>query len=215
MSSANDTSSAVPSTTEEVRRAYNENASLYALFEPIAEYLGLRRVRRRLLRQAEGEVLEVAVGTGLNLPHYPAGCRITAVDISEAMLERAGRRAESLGLQVDFHQMNAEGLDVPTGRFDTVVSTMTLCTFIEPMRALREMSRVCKSDGRILLMEHGRSNVGWIARWQDRREEKHAEQLGCHWNREPQEIVRQAGLKLIQSQIHFFGIFHEIVILAE
>lgn len=106
-------SSAVPSTTEEIRRAYNENASVYALFEPIAEYLGLRRVRRRLLRQATGEVLEVAVGTGANLPYYPGGCRITAVDVSEAMLERAESRAEPLGRPVDFRRMDAEGLGFP------------------------------------------------------------------------------------------------------
>lgn len=203
--------SAVPSTVDEVRAAYNENASTYALVESIPEYLGLRRIRRRLIQQAESKVLEVAVGTGLNLPYYASDCRLTAVDISEAMLERAERRAESLGLQVDFRQMKAEELDFPDNHFDTIVSTMTLCTFIEPVKALREMSRVCKPDGRILLMEHGRSSTGPIARFQDRWEEKHAEQMGCHWNREPVEIAQEAGLELIQAQTHFFGVFHEIV----
>ncbi len=203
----------IPTTTEEVRRAYNENASLYALFEPMAEYLGLRRIRRRLLRQATGDVLEVAVGTGANLPYYPDGCRITAVDISEAMLKRAQRRAGKLHLQVGFHRMNAEAHDFPNGHFDTVVSTMTLCTFIDPIEALREMSRVCKPEGKILLMEHGRSRWEWIARWQDQREEKHAKQVGCHWNRESLEIAEAAGLTIIHARRHFFGIFHELAAL--
>ena len=201
----------IPRTTEEVRQAYDENASIYALFEPIAEYLGLRRLRRRLLQQARGEVLEVAVGTGANLPHYPADCRITAVDVSEAMLGRAEKRAQKLKLNAEFHQTDAEDLDFPTDHFDTVTSTMTLCTFINPASALREMSRVCKPDGKILLMEHGRSSTEWIARWQDRREHQHAKQVGCHWNREPLEIATEAGLDVMRTQRHFFGIFHEIV----
>ncbi len=201
----------IPTTTEEVRQAYNENASLYALFEPVAEYLGLRRIRRHLLQQATGDVLEVAVGTDANLRHYPKDCRLTAVDLSAAMLERAQRRTEKLRLQVDFRQMDAEHLDFPAGRFDTVTSTMTLCTFIDPVAALGEMSRVCKPGGRILLMEHGRSSTGWIARWQNRREDKHARQFGCHWNRESLEIAEAAGLTITHAQRHFFGIFHEIV----
>ena len=143
----------MPATTEEIRRAYNQNASVYALFEPVAEYLGLRRLRSRLIRQAEGEVLEVAVGTGANLCWYPEDCRITAVDLSEAMLEQAQQQAGELKLPVDFRRMDAEHLDFPDDHFDTVLSTMTLCTFIDPVSALHEMSRVCKPEGKILLMD--------------------------------------------------------------
>lgn len=203
--------STVPSTTEEVRQAYNENASKYSFVENIPEYLGLRRIRHRLIQQAEGEVLEVAVGTGLNLPHYTSDCRVTAIDISEAMLERAEHRAATLDVQVDLQQMNAEELEFPDNHFDTVTSTMTLCTFIEPVQVLREMSRVCKPHGRILLMEHGRSSAGILGRFQDRWEETHAKEMGCHWNREPVEIAQEAGLELMQAQRHFFGVFHEIV----
>ncbi len=205
----------IPSTTAEVRRAYDENASLYALFEPVAEYLGLRRVRRRLLRQATGDVLEVAVGTGANLRYYPRDCRLAAVDVGGAMLEHARRRAEKQRLNVDFRRMDAEALDFPDDHFDTVVSTMTLCTFIDPIAALQEMSRVCKPGGKILLMEHGRSCWGWLARWQDRREYQHAKQVGCHWNREPLELAEAAGLEVVYARRHFSGIFHEMVILAE
>ena len=206
--------SQIPTTTEEVRQAYEENASAYALVGPVVEYLGLGRLRRRLLRKASGDVLEVAVGTGANLRHYPEGCRLTAVDISEAMMEHAKQQAGKLDRQVDFRLMDAEHLDFPSDHFDTVVSTMTVCTFIHPVTALQEMSRVCKPDGKILLLEHGRSSIAWIARWQDRREARHADKTGCHWNREPLALAREAGLKPATSRRSFFGIFHEIVVNA-
>lgn len=201
----------IPRTTEEVRQAYDANASLYALFEPVAEYLGLRRLRRRLLQKASGDVLEVAVGTGANLRYYPRGCRITAVDISEAMLTHARREADRRDLQVDFRLMDAEQLDFPDNHFDTVASAMTVCTFIRPVAALQEMNRVCKPDGKILLLEHGRSSTGWIAKWQDRGEARHAEKTGCHWNREPLALVKESGLNPVSSRRSFFGVFHEII----
>ena len=109
---------------------------------------------------------------------------------------------------IRFLTMDAETLAFPDRCFDTVVSSLTVCTFPEPAAALREMARVCRPDGRILLLEHGRSDVEWLGRWQDHRADRHAKALGCRWNREPLDLVRQAGLKLIASQRLFFGIFH-------
>jgi methyltransferase OMS1 len=76
--------------------------------------------------------------------------------------------------------------------------------------ALEEMARVCRTDGKIVLLEHGRSNREWLGRWQDKRADRHAKQLGCHWNRETLELVRQAGLKVQNSRRVFFGVFHQI-----
>ena len=197
-------------TTEEIKRKYDESASKYARIEPIQEYLGVRRLRRRLLRRASGEVLEVACGTGANFPYYPKEYTLTAVDVSPAMVEIAQRRAEKLGLDVDFRIMDAETLAFPDERFETVVSTLTLCTFPDPVAALSEMERVCREDGRILLLEHGRSNNRLVGRLQDVREDAHARQFGCHWNREPLDLVEQAGLRPIAARRTFLGIFHEI-----
>jgi ubiquinone/menaquinone biosynthesis C-methylase UbiE len=87
---------------------------------------------------------------------------------------------------------------------------LSTCTFPDPIQALREMSRVCRRDGRILLVEHGRSDRGWAARYQDRRAEAHARMIGCHWNREPLELVRQAGLQVTRADRRFLGVFHSI-----
>ena len=104
--------------------------------------------------------------------------------------------------------MDAESLAFPSHTFDTVVSALTVCTFANPVAALREMARVCRADGRLLLLEHGRSDREWLGRWQDRRADRHAKTLGCRWNREPLELVRQAGLGVIAARRVFFGIFH-------
>lgn len=195
---------------EEIRQKYDAIAGRYDLLEGIPELLGLRRLRRRLLSRARGEVLEVAVGTGKNLPHYPPGCRVTGVDISPGMLAVARRRARALGREVELHVMEATRLAFPDRHFDTVVSTLSTCTFPDPVAALREMGRVCRAGGRVLLLEHGRSDRRWLGAWQDRTAEGHARALACHWNRRPDRLVAEAGLRVYRLQRHFFGIFYQI-----
>jgi len=195
---------------EEIRQRYNTLAPWYDLMEGALEWLGLSRLRQRLLQRTSGAVLEIAAGTGKNLCYYPKSCRITAVDFSSAMLQIARRRADRLGLNGRFLVMDAEALAFRNGYFDTVLSSLALCTFPDPVRALQEMARVCRADGRILLLEHGRSDREWLGRWQDRRADRHVKALGCRWNREPLDLVRQAGLKPIAAQRIFLGIFHLI-----
>jgi len=197
-------------TTEELKEKYDASARWYDLVDAPQEQLVVKKLRRRLLRRASGEVLEVAAGRGANLPHYPEGCRVTAVDVSPAMLEIAEMRAEKLGLYVDFRLMDAEDLGFPDATFETVVSSLTVCTFPNPVTVLKGMARVCKPDGHILLLEHGRSDRAWLGRFQDLREESHAKQLGCYWNREPLELVEQANLVTVYARRTFLGIFHEI-----
>ena len=201
---------AVQLTSQEISQKYNRFARWYDLVEGIPDLLGVRRLRQRLLEQASGIILEVAVGTGKNLPCYPSSSQITAVDLSEKMLHGARKRADRLSLNAAFIVTDAEALPFSDKSFDTVVSSLTTCTFPNPVIALQEMGRVCRPGGRILLLEHGRSEREWIGRWQDRKAGRHAKQLGCHWNREPLKLVRQAGLKVIQAQRVFFGIFHQI-----
>lgn len=197
-------------TTEEIQRKYNDFASKYAVMERVQELLGVRKLRQRLLRRASGEVLEVACGTGANLPYYSQECSITAIDVSPAMVAIANQRAEKWEPDIEFRIMDAERLAFSAESFDTVVSSLTVCTFPDPIAALEEMQRVCRENGRILLLEHGRSDNRFVSRFQDVREEAHAKRLGCHWNREPLELVQRAGLNPITTRRTFLGIFHEI-----
>jgi ubiquinone/menaquinone biosynthesis C-methylase UbiE len=197
-------------TSREISEKYDRFARWYDLVEGVPDVLGVRKLRRRLLRHASGNVLEVAVGTGKNLTYYPPGCRIIAVDVSREMLDIAQKHATNLSLDVSFLLADAEALPFSDKSFETVVSSLTTCTFPNPVAALQEMARVCKIEGRVLLLEHGRSDREWLGRWQDRREDSFAKQLGCHWNGKPLELVRKAGLKINNSRRVFFGVFHTI-----
>ncbi len=197
-------------TSREISEKYNRFARWYDWVESVPEVLGVRRLRRRLLQRASGRILEVAVGTGKNLSYYPRGCRIIAVDVSAKMLNIARHRAAKLLIDVSFLLADAEALPFRDKSFDTVVSSLTTCTFPNPVAALREMARVSRTGGKILLLEHGRSDREWLARWQDWRDEPHSKQLGCHWNREPLKLAHEAGLMVVRAYRTFFGIFHVV-----
>jgi ubiquinone/menaquinone biosynthesis C-methylase UbiE len=198
---------AVKFTSQEVSRKYDRFARWYDWLEGIPDLLGLSRLRRRLLRRASGRVLEVAVGTGKNLKFYPSNCRITALDVSNEMLNVARERAAKLSMDISFSLADAEALPFPAHCFDTVISSLSTCTFSNPVGTLEEMARVCRTEGKILLLEHGRSDRERLGHWQDRHADKFARPLGCHWNREPLKLVRQAGLKIVEAKRVFFGIF--------
>ena len=201
---------AVELTSREVSEKYDRFARWYDWVAGAPDLLGVSRLRRRLLQRASGRVLEVGVGTGKNLAHYPPGCRIVAVDLSSEMLKVARNRAAKLSKDIVFLIADAENLPFRGNSFDTVVSSLSTCTFPNPVGALEEMKRVCQPEGRVLLLEHGRSDRERLGRWQDRHAEQVAKPLGCHWNREPLDNVRKAGLRVTSARRFFFGIFHQI-----
>ncbi len=199
-----------PLTHREISQKYDRFARWYDWVEGIPEVLGVNRLRQATMQRASGKVLEVAIGTGKNLPYYPSGCRIIGVDASRAMLAVAQKRASRLQLEISFLLANAEVLPFADETFDTVVSSLSTCTFPDPVAALKEMARVCRRTGKVLLLEHGRSDRDWLARFQDRTADRHAKQLGCHWNRNSLDLVRRAGLKINEAQRVFFGIFSQV-----
>ncbi|MBI4249074.1 MAG: methyltransferase domain-containing protein [Elusimicrobia bacterium] len=196
---------------EEIRRKYDALASWYDLLVSVPENMaGAGRLRRKLAARARGDVLEIAAGTGRSLSGFPPGCRLTAVDLSPKMLAVARRRAGRLGLEVRFREMDAEALDFPDASFDTVVSCLGLCTYLDPLAALRQMARVCRPTGRLLLLEHGVSDRPWLGRLQNQWADRHAKALGCRWNREPLDLFKRAGLRLLAAERSFLGVFYLI-----
>ncbi|MGH7930484.1 MAG: class I SAM-dependent methyltransferase [Candidatus Binatia bacterium] len=197
-------------TPREISQKYDRFARWYDWVEGIPDLLGLSRLRRQILRHASGKILEVAVGTGKNLAHYPPDSRIIALDLSREMLNVARERAVKLPMKVSFCLADAEALPFANNSFDTVVSSLSTCTFPDPVAALKEIARVCQPQGKVLLLEHGRSDRDWFARWQDRHAEQFAKPLGCHWNRKTLELIEDAGLRVVRARQTFFGIFHQI-----
>jgi ubiquinone/menaquinone biosynthesis C-methylase UbiE len=197
-------------TSQEISEKYNQFARWYDWVEDITDLLGVSRLRLQLLRNVSGRILEIAVGTGKNLKFYPCGCEIVAVDISQEMINVARRRAARLSIKVSFLLADAEVLPFSDESFDTVVTSLSTCTFPDPVAALKEMARVCRPEGKVFLLEHGRSDREWFGRWQDRHADQFAKPLGCHWNRKTLELVKNAGLNVVSARRHFFGIFHRI-----
>jgi ubiquinone/menaquinone biosynthesis C-methylase UbiE len=197
----------------DLRRRYTGYAPAYDRITLIYELPLVRRLRRRLLRRARGKVLEVAAGTGLNLPHYPPECALTLSDMSPAMLLVARQRATALGRTADFAILDGEALPFPAATFDTVVASLSTCSFADPVAALREMARVCRPGGRVLLLEHGRSASPLLGRLQDRLADAWTATVGCRWNRRLLEMLAQAGLRIVQppdgfgSHTYLFGVF--------
>lgn len=194
-------------TKEEVREKYDEFARYYDLVEALPEFFGIRALRRDLASRARGRTLEVAAGSGKNFRLLPREIDLVAGDISRSMLQIADRKARKIGMPVEYAILDAEHLPFRDDSFDTILSTLSSCTFPDPIEAFREMSRVCKPDGRILLLEHGRSSVRLFAWYQDKRAWKQVQQLGCHWNREPVKLVQEAGLNLVDTRTYFFDVF--------
>lgn len=196
---------------ERIQKTYNRLASTYDRWTFLERYLlGLQRKRQQLLRRVEGNVLDVACGTGPNFSHFLSANSITAVDLSTGMLDVAHQKAADLGLTIDLKVMDAGQLEFEDDSFDVVVSALSTCTFPNPVEALREMARVVKPDGRILLLEHGRSKVGVFAHLQDRFAHSHFQETGCRWNQHPLDLVRQAGLAITEHDDSVFGVFHTI-----
>ena len=134
----------------------NELSGIYDDFAPrydrhirwLERIAGLREMRRELFQQACGDVLDVATGTGANYEFFPSSCTITGIDLSKEMLDFAKARASKLGRTVHLQSMNAEQIEYPSESFDTVASALSLCTIPDPVRALQEMSRVCRKNGK-------------------------------------------------------------------
>ena len=199
-------------TANKLQSAYDEIADQYEKKTWFDQHiLGVARLRKKLLSKATGKILDVACGTGQNLPLFAPNSEITAVDLSPKMLELARMNAIKHGLDVNLAVMDAEHLEFPDGSFDTVVSTLSTCTFPNPLKALQEIKRVCQPNGLILLLEHGHSNLTWFAKFQDRSEYQHyQDNAGCRWNQDPLDLVQSAGIKVLRSKRNILGMFHSM-----
>ena len=160
------------------------------------------RYRARVVPAARGRVLEMGIGSGLNLRFY--GGDVTAVvgvDPSPEMLRLARPKAAAAPFPVEFVNRPGEALPFDDAGFDSVVTTWTLCTIGEPLRALVEMRRVLKPDGELLFVEHGRSPDRGVEAWQDRLNPLWRRiGGGCNLNRRIDELVRAAGFRVARLE---------------
>jgi ubiquinone/menaquinone biosynthesis C-methylase UbiE len=176
---------------------FYENHILPHLINLAMRQRNLAAYRGRVVAAAEGNVLEVGIGSGLNLPFYSANVgRVIGLDPSPNLLVMARRARASFSLQVEFIEGSAESIPLQSASVDTVVTTWTLCSIPNPSQALREMRRVLKPGGHLLFVEHGRApdaNVRW---WQDRLTPAWKRVGGgCHLNRAIGSLIAGAGFQ--------------------
>ena len=158
-------------------------AALYDTVGKRSEEAGIREERHQLLAAARGTTIDVGSGTGLNVQHYPdAVTRLVLVEPDRHMRARLGRRVEALHPDAEIVDAPAEQLPFPDATFDTAVVTYVLCSVPDQQTALREIARVLKPDGRLLFLEHVRSDDPKVARRQDRIRPLY-NLVGCNPNR--------------------------------
>ncbi len=196
-----------------VRRKYDFIARLYDTLELPIEYGRHRAIRRRIFGGLSGTVLDAAVGTGRNMPFYPADARVVGIDFSRAMLGQAARRRERLGVGVELLEMDVLRTTFPDRHFDAIVATFLFCVLDETQQlpALKELGRICKPGGSIRILDYAypedpsnwavmRLWAPWV-RWV----------FGAAFDRDTEGYVAAAGLEMVERRFVFRDIIRLIV----
>jgi phosphatidylethanolamine/phosphatidyl-N-methylethanolamine N-methyltransferase len=196
-------------------RTYDRIAPLYDLLDGIYEHSWKRHLRAELFRHAKGHILDVGVGTGCNIPFYPEGSNVVGIDMSERMLERARDRARDLGQPMTLRSMNLLSLDFPDASFDTVTVTFVLLCLPDELQepALRELRRVTKPDGQILVLDYQLSSKPGLRLWMRCLSPWLKWAFAARFDATTERYVEEAGLIISRKQT-FMGDGVSMLVLA-
>ncbi|WP_164985078.1 class I SAM-dependent methyltransferase [Ammoniphilus sp. CFH 90114] len=188
--------------SERAIRIFDKQANSY---EKRRKKLQHAAERSRLLRHAEGKVLEVSVGAGNNFAFYPKGVQVVAADFSIKMIEKARVAAEDYDVDCEFFVSDVENLDFEENTFDTIVSTLSLCAYQHPEFVLQQFQKWAKPEAKVLLFEHGISTNSPYAWLQNRLDGLSMRLIGCHQNRDILQLMNNAGLQVDHLERMFLG----------
>jgi ubiquinone/menaquinone biosynthesis C-methylase UbiE len=197
--------------TERVRRIMDKEAPRYDRQMNFFDRVLFTGGREWLCGGADGEVLEIAVGSGRNLPMYPAGTPLTAIELSPEMLALAKQRAAEEGVEADLLSGDAQALEFPDGTFDTVVCCLALCTIPDPAMAVREAHRVLRPGGTFRALEHVRSPTRAVRGVQRALDPLSVRFAADHIVREPLDYLRPAGFEIERLERAKWGIVERVV----
>jgi ubiquinone/menaquinone biosynthesis C-methylase UbiE len=194
-----------PSKNVFIRKRYDRLAFIYDFLEKPLEWYRFAHWRARLTDRIVGDqVLEVGVGTGKNLPYYPRDVNITAIDFSRHMLKRARRRALVSGSTVQLQKMDVQRLAFHNNSFNTVFATFVFCSVPDPVAGLKELKRVCKPNGRLVLLEHMRPGNALLGLLFDAINPLVVRMMGANINRRTMENIKKAGWHILKEE-HLSG----------
>ena len=206
-----DPRAADPGGNERRRRQYAKAAPTYDKATNATERWLLGKEHRGwACSRARGETLEVAIGTGLNLPHYPPGVRLTGLDLTAEMLVLARRKAADLGRMLALAEGDAQSLPFADSTFDSVVSTYSMCSVPDERRTILEMKRVLRTGGQLILVDHVRSSVKplyWVQRLMELAPSRSRDEL----TRRPLAHVLAAGFTIEASDRLRAGVVERLV----
>lgn len=201
---------------DRIATIYNQIAPTWDQRQGLVERVAMGQpMREALVSHLRGDVLEIGTGTGPTLRLLAGNTLVTSftgLDLSSGMLAEARNHAGRLPFPVELSQGNAESLPFADACFDTVTTSLTLCTVPDPARALHEMARVCRSDGRIVLLEHVRAPNPVLHGLQRLLTPLQERMLGCHLDRPTDRLVRELGFPVEHEQTRCFGIFRLMVL---
>lgn len=170
--------------------------------------------RRALLSSIHGKVLEVGIGTGANLPFYPSDTEVTGIDFSLGMLNQARKKLQRLNAENHIYltEMDIQKLDFPGNTFDFIVSTCVFCSVPDPIQGLREIRRVCKPDGKVLMLEHMRSENPIAGLIMDMLNPLTVRLWGANINRRTLDNIRKAGLVIDKNETLYGTIMRKLIV---
>jgi ubiquinone/menaquinone biosynthesis C-methylase UbiE len=197
---------------QRLRRYWDWHARSYDREMRVFDRLLFGDSRTWVCSQATGQVLEVAIGTGLNLPLYPADVQLTGIEWSPAMLDIARHRAGQLGRTAELREADAQALPFPDASFDTVVCTLGLCAIPDDRQAVAEMIRVLRPGGRLLLLDHIVGSAWPVSVLQQLLEFVTVPLGGEHFRRRPLKHVQAAGLEIERRERFKLGIVERIAV---
>ena len=179
--------------TNKIKKRYNRVARFYDILDKPME-MAVSGWKEKLLSGTKGKVLEVGIGTGRNIPYYPTNVELTGIDFSPKMVEIARGKAKNRK-NVKILEMDAENMDFTDNSFDTVVTSCVFCSVPNPVKGLKEIRRVCKNDGKILMLEHVRSQKKVVGELMDVFNFIPLNIYGANINRETYQNLLKAGFQ--------------------